>query len=115
MINTNAGARSSLAGNLLSLSTSPINIGGPQLERDQKHFPFSRSTLDLKDVDRSNKDLVVPSNRSDDPFRDTQSTPDVLSCKTKVTELEVQIDYLKDIGRFFLIFNLPNNDSSTIE
>lgn len=99
-------ARSSI--NLVSPLTlsSPINIGGPQLERDQKHFPFSRSTMDLKEVERNNKDLVVPSNRTDDPFKDFPATTDVLSCKTKVNELEVQIEYLKDIGMFYLVLKL---------
>ena len=75
-------------------------FGGPQLERDQKHFPFSRSSVEFKDIERGNKDLVVPSTRNDDPFGDVQSTPDLLSFKTKTKELEVQIDYLKDVGRF---------------
>ncbi|KAG2378003.1 hypothetical protein C9374_008625 [Naegleria lovaniensis] len=95
-LTTERSSLKGLGGNLMSLSASPI-IGGPQLERDQKHFPFSRSTADMKEVERTHKDLVVPSNRTDDPFREIQSTPDVLSWKTKINELEVQIDYLKDV------------------
>ncbi|KAL9649845.1 hypothetical protein ABK040_009658 [Willaertia magna] len=76
---------------LLSVASAPI-LGGPQSERDKK----LKSSYNNKNENVNIKDLIVPE-RDDDDLKDITEATDLLSCKTKIKELESQQDYLKNV------------------